>query len=92
MHILTLNMRRPHTFCAYIGLRKLKLLFTCEIFAFYLFVGCFVNIFWKIQGKKLQLGGLREDRAGNSKHKYLFFRLIGQEKKKQKNYGSVLFS
>ena len=71
MHILTLNMRRPHIFCVYIGLRKLKLLFTCEVFAFYQFLGCFVNIFWKILGKKYSLGGFREDRSGYSKH-FLF--------------------
>ena len=87
MHNLTLNMRRPHTFCVYIGLRKLKLLFTYEIFAFYQFLGCFVNIFWKIRGNKLQSGGFKEDRSGYSKHKYFFS--LNSDKKK--NTGQLYF-
>ena len=57
MHILALNMRRPHTFCVYIGLRKIKLLVTCDIFAFYQFWGCFVIFFFLIRGKKFTVRG-----------------------------------
>ena len=66
MYILTLNMRRQHTFGVYIGLRKLKLLFTYEIFAFYQFLVCFVNIVWKIREKKYSRGvnRFREDQSG----------------------------
>ena len=74
MHIMALNMRRPHTFCVYIGLRTLKLLLPCGIIAFYQIWGCFVNIFWgKIRGKILQSGGFGEDRSGYSKHNFFFF-------------------
>ena len=80
MHILTLNMRRPHTFCVYIGLRKQKLLLTCEIFAFYHFLGCFV--FLENSGKQLQSWGFGKDRSGYSKHKYFFS--PNSDKKKHK--------
>ena len=79
MHILALNMRRPHTFCAYIGLKKLKLLFTCEIFAFYQFLDRFVNSFWKIRGKSLQS-------VGYSKHNYFLFPPNSDKKKYTVSY------
>ena len=71
---LALNMCRPHTFCVYIGLRKLKLLFTCEIFAFYLFFVPSLICFGKFEEKVYsRVGGDRENRSGYRKHNYFFF-------------------
>ena len=55
-----------------------------EISAFYQFLGCFVNIFWKIREKSLQ-----SRVSGYSKHNYFFFPPNSDKKKK---YGSAIFS
>ena len=90
LHIMTLNMRRPHTFRVYIGLRNLKLLLTCEIFAFYQFLGCFVNIYWKIRGKNLQSGVLgRIGRVTVNTNMLLFFSLNSDKKKKKKRVSYI---
>ena len=53
MHILALSMR----VYIHVGLKKLKLLFTCEISAFYQFLGCFVNIFLENSEEKFTAYG-----------------------------------
>ena len=60
MHIVTLIMLPNINYV---------LLFTWDIFAFYQFVGCFVNIFWKIR-ENFTVGGFREGRSSYTKHNY----------------------
>ena len=74
-----LDLNKSYAYCSphYASQYKLCVTVYLRYICILSVVGCFVNIFWKIQ-ENFTVGGFREGRSGYTKHKYFFalFRIL----------------